>query len=108
MKKLLLLFSLLLFFGCSNNKFDSEKWKTQENEQFYMLNDILENKLLFGKTKNEIITLLGTTSIKNFKYADDSWMFIILIPNSRATQSPVENMYIDFENGKVNNVYLQK
>jgi hypothetical protein len=108
MKNWLLLFSLILFlFSCRNKQFNAEKWKTEKDEQFYMLEDIVKNKRFLGKTKNEIIKLLDTTSIKQFKYSDNSWMFIILIPNARATQSPVEVMYIDFKNDKVNNVTIE-
>lgn len=108
MKKWLLIIPfILLLSSCFNKQFDSEKWKTEENEQYYMLEDIVKNKRLFGKTKNEIIGLLDTTSIKQFKHSDDSWMYIISVPNAKATQSPVENMYIEFENGKVKAVEIE-
>ena len=107
MKKHLLLFSLiLLLFSCRNKQFDSEKWKTEESEQFYMLKDIVKNKRFIGKTKKDIIELLDTTDIKKFEFTDNSWMFIISIPNARATQSPVETMYINFENEKVESVII--
>jgi hypothetical protein len=108
MKKWILVVSSILFLlSCRNKPFNAEKWKSEENEQYYMLNDIVKNKRFLGKTKNEIIKLLDTTNIKQFKYADNSWMFIILIPKARATQSPVEVMYIDFKNDTVNNVTIE-
>jgi hypothetical protein len=51
---------LLLLFGCTYKKFDSKKWKTNKDEQFYMLKDIIKNKRLLGKTKSEVIELLDT------------------------------------------------
>ena len=41
-------------------KFDSHIWKSEETERFTMVNDILDNELFIGKTKTEIIKLLGT------------------------------------------------
>ena len=106
MKNCLLLFSLLFLFSCRNKQFDSEKWKAEENEQFYMLNDIVNKNRLKGKTKKDIIKLLDTTNIKQFEYNDSTWWFIISKPNARATQSPVVGMYINFENDKVQSVTI--
>lgn len=41
-------------------QFESNIWKTEETKRFTMVNDIFENKLFIGKTKIEIIALLGT------------------------------------------------
>ncbi|MDR2010106.1 MAG: hypothetical protein LBQ22_06455 [Bacteroidales bacterium] len=98
---------LLLLFGCSDKKFNSEKWKTNIDKQFYMLNDLVESEILLDKTKTEVIDLLDTVNIKKFKYSDNSWMFIILIPNSFATEKAVEVMDIDFENEKVKQVTIR-
>lgn len=108
MKKWILLTPFVLFLSsCLNKRFDSVKWKTEEKEQYYMLKDIVENERLLGKSKHEIIEMLDTTNIKQFKYSDDSWMYIILIPNAKATQSPVKNMYIEFENEKVKAIEVE-
>ncbi|HQP04568.1 MAG TPA: hypothetical protein PLP11_08185 [Bacteroidales bacterium] len=110
MKKAIGIFLLgsLLFFGCSNRKFNSEQWKTKKDEQFYMLNDIVDNKILTGKTKDEIIELLDTIGIKQFNYSDNSWMFVISIPNSLATEKAVEIMDIEFEKDKVKQVKIRQ
>ena len=109
MKKTIGIFVLLIsLFGCSDNKFDSDKWKANKDEQFYMLNDLVKNKRLLGKTKNEIIELLDTVNIKQFKYSDNSWMFIVSIPNSPTTGNAVEAMDIDFENDNVKVVTLRQ
>jgi len=104
MKKTFRIFSLLIIFlfGCSDKKFNSEKWKINKDEQFYMLNDIVENKILLGKTKSEIIELLDTVNIKQFKYLNDFWMYIVTIPYYvPATKTSVKVMDIEFENDKV-------
>ncbi len=106
MKNYLLLFTLFLLFSCSNKQFDSEKWKAEENEQFYMLSDIINNNRLEGKTKKDIIKLLDTTNIKQFRYKDNCWWFVILKPHAKGTQSPVTCMYIYFKNDKVKSVTI--
>ncbi len=110
MKKtsVIFLFGLFLLFGCSDKEFNSEKWKTNKDEQFYMLNDIVENKILTGKTKNEIIEMLDTVDIKQFNYSDNSWMFIFSIPNSLATGKAVEVMDIEFEKDKVKQATIRQ
>ena len=40
-------------------KFDKEKWETNTKKRYAMSKDIIENDLLIGKTKDEIIILLG-------------------------------------------------
>jgi len=45
-----------------SEKFDSQKWKTNEQHRYRMINDIINNNLLIGKTKVEVITLLGNTT----------------------------------------------
>ena len=99
---------LLLLFGCSDREFNSEKWKTNKDDQYYMLSDLIENKTLLGKTKTEVIGLLDTMDIKQFNYSDNSWMFLISIPNSRATGKAVEIIDIDFENENVKQVTLRQ
>lgn len=112
MKKLTILFLISISFSSCflmDKKFNSETWKTKEDEKIYMLNDIVENKRLLGKTKNEIIDLLDTIDIKQFKYSDKYWMYIIPIPYFvPATKTPVEVMDIEFENEKVKNVTKRK
>lgn len=108
MKKTIGIFiMLIILFRCSDKKFDSNKWKTKKGKQFYMVNDLVESKRLLGKTKNEIIELLDTADIKQFKYSHSSWMFIISIPNSLATGKSVKVMDIDFENDNVKQVTIR-
>jgi hypothetical protein len=41
-------------------QFDSQIWKSEESERFTMVNSILENNLFIGKTRTELINILGT------------------------------------------------
>ena len=74
---IVLLFIFLL--SCGNNdkaeKFDTEKWRNgNQIERGNMSTDLVESKILIGKTKSEIIDLLGKpkdSSITNFHYLVD-------------------------------------
>jgi hypothetical protein len=104
-KTISILIILFCLFSCSDKKFDSKKWKTNKDEQYYMLNDLVESKRFLGKTKKEIIALLDTVDIKQFKYSDNFWMYIVSIPYPvPLTKTPVEVIDIEFENEKVKNV----
>jgi hypothetical protein len=57
-----LMVMLIWFFSISyypEEKFDSIKWKNNIEERYKMANDIIEKNILTGKTKDEIIELLG-------------------------------------------------
>lgn len=63
--KLIVQISLVIFlYGCGPTKEDAEKfefskWKTDEHSRYTMVNDIIENDLLLGKSKEEVLQLLG-------------------------------------------------
>lgn len=42
-----------------SEKFDSQIWKSNDKHRYRMVNDIIANKLLIGKTKKEVVSLLG-------------------------------------------------
>ena len=102
------LLGFLLLLSCSDKKFNTEKWKASKDDQFFMLNDLIENKRLLGKTKSEIIELLDTVDIKQYNYSDNSWMFIVSKPHSFATERGVEILDVNFENDIVKKVTLRQ
>jgi len=53
----LLISSCVTFY--KNEEFDVHKWETNMEERYKMANNIINKKLLIGKTKNEVIELLG-------------------------------------------------
>ncbi len=78
MKQIILLL-FIFFLSCGNNnkaeKFNKEKWLNgTQVEPGNMSTDLVESKILIGKTKNQIIELLGnpkdSTKI-NFHYQVD-------------------------------------
>jgi hypothetical protein len=110
MKYLQLLFTLLAVFANSCNKrtFDSNKWKNDKEAQYYMLDDIVENKILIGKSKEEIIQLLDTVDDKGFKKEEDTWGYVIGIPGPvPVTKTPVIWLLVDFKYNKVVKAYIR-
>ena len=72
-KYYLLLLATVVILSCqTNEKFDSEKWNNKSIVDFEitdvregMLNDLLDSRVLIGKSKSEIIELLGKPEIAN-------------------------------------------
>jgi hypothetical protein len=103
-----LFFFVLLLNSCSNNTFDSDKWKTDKEAQYYMLDDIVENKRLIGKSKDEIIQLLDTVYMKGFKKEEDEWGYIIGIPGwVPVTQTPIVWLQLEFKDNQVIKTYVR-
>lgn len=42
-----------------NNDFNKEEWISNQDERFKLSEDLIESKILIGKTKQEVIQLLG-------------------------------------------------
>jgi len=43
-------------------KFNPQGWKSKEMHRYRMVNDIIENHLLIGMSKKDVIELLGNTT----------------------------------------------
>jgi hypothetical protein len=74
---LYLIVSLIVLTGCSqskNKKFNSEEWKANENARFSMLDDIVNNKILIGKSKKELLENLGQPFIRENDFYDGKSM----------------------------------
>ena len=77
--------------------FDKQQWSTEKHERFKMSEDIIESKLLIGKSKIEVIEILGddfyTYDINHIAYD------IGHVPGFFNIDPDVLDIY--FENGKV-------
>ena len=69
---LILIVAILILSCQSNEKFDSNKWKSKSIADFEitdirerMLHDLVDSQILIGKSKSEIIYLLGQPEISN-------------------------------------------
>lgn len=40
-------------------RFDKERWRSEPSTRYKMVNDIIDNQQIIGKTKDEVIVLLG-------------------------------------------------
>lgn len=77
--------------------FSKQKWESNKDERYKMSNDIIKNELLIGKTKDEVINLLGNDF---YKYDDNHIAYDLgFVPGLFNIDPDVLDIY--FENGKV-------
>jgi len=94
---LTILFLLVSHIEFKNIQFDSKKWKASMDLRNNMSDDIIKNKLLIGKTKNEVIDLLGKNFETDGVHADT--IFYIIDKNSYGGD-PL-TLYVKLKNNKV-------
>jgi outer membrane protein assembly factor BamE (lipoprotein component of BamABCDE complex) len=84
--------------------FDKANWKTNPTERYEMVDDLIESQLLMGKTKVEVITLLGKPYSSSTTEND---IFIYKLGDQPSFfKSRKEHLLIIFINQKVNEVTL--
>lgn len=77
--------------------FNQQKWTENTEERYKMSDDIIKNKILIGKTKSEIIELLGEDF---YKYDENHIAYDLgFVPGLFNIDPDVLDIY--FENGKV-------
>lgn len=80
-----------------NTDFDKQKWESNKDERYKMSNDIINSELLIGKTKDEVIILLGNDF---YKYGENHIAYDLgFVPGLFNIDPDVLDVY--FENGKV-------
>lgn len=83
-----------------SNKFDKLQWDTNTEERYKMSEDIIESKMLLGKTKPEIVTLLGD---EYYSYSENHIAYTLgFVPGLITIDPDVLDIY--FENGVVTKV----
>jgi len=80
--------------------FDREKWFADKHSRFEMRDDILESGILKGKSKNEIIDLIGKP---DFNDSTDIWTYD-LGTSGAGFGWQFNSLELTFENGKVSEV----
>lgn len=86
-------------------KFNSTEWSKNIKDRHHMRKDLIESNLLIGKTKNEIIVILGKP-INNFKIEMDTlknWNYY-MGSEGHGMGSKFHNLDIYFKNGKIDSV----
>ncbi len=77
--------------------FQKEKWDTNVEERYKMSKDIINSEILIGKTKEEVIELLGQ---EYSTYGDNNLTYYLgFVPGVIVIDPDVLDIY--FENGKV-------
>ncbi|RNC87799.1 MAG: hypothetical protein ED556_01005 [Winogradskyella sp.] len=87
---------LMQFF---EERFNQEIWHTAPEERYKMLDDILENKFLIGKTKQDVISILGEPD-KTLISEGDYFVYELGDPPSFFDSDP-QYLLITFENDTV-------
>lgn len=90
--------------GLFQDRFEENQWKTNPTERHKMIDDLFESKVLTGKTKTEVISILGEPFSKS-NTKKDIFIYNIGDPPS-FFKSRKEHLLIIFVNQKVNKVTL--
>lgn len=91
---------MLWFFSMSyypNHDFDQQKWFADKEKRYELSEDILDSKMLIGKTKLEVRQLLGDEGNKD---ESDDWNYYLGFRPGFANIDP-EVLDIEFKDGKV-------
>ncbi|KYG83052.1 hypothetical protein AWW67_06415 [Roseivirga seohaensis] len=81
--------------------FDQEIWQSNTEERFKMSKNIIESEILVGKTKEQVIALLGD---KYYLNNEDGLTYGLGILPGLLNIDP-SFLFIEFENGVVKKVY---
>ena len=78
-------------------EFNKDEWETNIEERYMMSEDIIDSEILIGKSKQEVIELLGT---EYWKYGEDHISYYLgFVPGIANIDPDVLDIY--FENGRV-------
>lgn len=77
--------------------FDKQEWKSNIEERYQMSEDIIDSEILIGKSKQEVIELLGTEYWSNGE--DNISYYLGFVPEIANIDPDVLDIY--FENGRV-------
>jgi len=91
---------MLLLFSMSyhpTHNFDREKWLTDKEMRYELSEDIIDSKMLIGKTKTEVRQILGD---ENNLERSDNWRYYLGLRPGFANIDP-DVLDIEFKDGKV-------
>lgn len=90
----------------NEKQFDSIVWKTEPSMRYKMSKDIIENERFIGKTKQDVISLLGNPDVSNLEGKDH-----LIYPLGKAPsffESKNEKLVLIFQNSIVTKVIHSK
>lgn len=80
-------------------RFDKERWRSEPATRYKMVDDVIESQLLMGKTKDEVIVLLGKPNSSSTIEKD---LFLYRLGQQPSFfEAKREQLLIVFENQKV-------
>ena len=82
-----------------NRDFDKKAWLTDSDKRYEYTHDLISSKLLIGKSKVEVVQMLGKTDTTQ---TNELYYYIGYRPVF--TGIDPSNIEVDFRKGKVNNV----
>ena len=85
-------------------RFDQEQWRSNPQQRYKMADDLIESQLLIGKTKAEVISILGYSGFHVDSNQDILTYSLGEQPSFFETEK--EYLLIVFINGKVKEVSL--
>ncbi len=92
---------MLVFFFCLSyyptHDFNKQKWESDTEKRYELSEDLIESKILIGKTKKEVIEILGEPD--GWK-EDDYWSYYLGFKPSLLGIDP-DYLDINFKNNKV-------
>jgi len=97
----ILIFSIIEYYP--NRDFDKGRWLNDRETRYELSKNIIESKMLIGKTKTEIRRLLGDESNKDDV---DQWQYYLGFKPEILDIDP-STLIIDFKNDRVINVEQQ-
>ena len=103
---------LFVFFGAAliasfliwafEERFDEQSWRANPAMRYKMVDDIIDSDLLIGKSKNDVIQLLGPSNDNN-NYGKDNLVYKLGKPPS-FSEPKVSRLIVIIELGYVNEV----
>lgn len=92
----------LVLIHINEQQFDENSWRNNPTERYKMSKDIIENQLFAGKSKQELIEILGEPAISKLEGRDHVMYSLGKAPSF--FESNNENLIVIFVNDTVSNV----
>ena len=96
----IMIIALLVMDYYPNRDFVKQQWLTNKDKRYEYSKDIIQSKILIGKTKKEVKQILGDDSNSG---TSDDWYYDLGYRPELANIDP-DNLEITFKNGRVNDV----
>jgi len=93
--------------GLFEKRFNQQQWQSERTTRYKLAEDIMESEMLIGKTKQEVITLLGSPSPSTFT-GSDHLVYVLGKPPS-FLEAKAEKLVVVFENSfAIEVIHLQE